>query len=159
MVLSNDQTEIFYWPFNTPELGAANDHIWIKQWQRTEILPVSVSPGCETFKKWSQGFETKFGDHLYVFMAAHPSSAPFVNCLLYKSIGGKDSEEVLQAPDAIHYQAGIDNVPCLDLEMAFKVNEDFSNVVVAWNHVIDQVGYKFLFVLFLLFLRQPPLHM
>ncbi|KAK5799589.1 hypothetical protein F5H01DRAFT_356435 [Linnemannia elongata] len=139
MVLGNDQTEIFYWPFNTPNLGAANDHIWIKQWQRTQVLPVSVSATAESFKKWCQGYQTQFGDHLYEFMAHNPSSAPFVNCLLYKAIGGKDSEEVLKAPDAIHYQAGIDNLPCVDLEMAFKVNEDFSNVVVAWNYVIDQL--------------------
>ncbi|KAF8936094.1 hypothetical protein EDD21DRAFT_365292 [Dissophora ornata] len=139
MVLGNDQTEIFYWPFNTPGLGAANDHIWVKQWQRTKELPVSVSHACETFHKLAQGYETQFGDHLYEFMAAHPSSAPFVNCLLFKAIGGKDSEVVLNAPDAIHYQAGIDNLPCLDMEMAFKVNEDFSNVVVAWNYVIEQL--------------------
>ncbi|KAG0379844.1 hypothetical protein BGX24_011364 [Mortierella sp. AD032] len=139
MVLGNDQTEIFYWPFNTPKLGAANDHIWVKQWQRTAVLPVSVSPAGEAFKKWAQGYQTRFGDHLYEFMAVNPSSAPFINCLLYKAIGGKSSEEVLNAPDAIHYQAGIDNLPCVDLEMAFKVNENFSNVVVAWNYVINQL--------------------
>lgn len=139
MVLGNDQTEIFYWPFNTPNLGAANDHIWVKQWQRTQVLPVSVSATAEAFKKWFQGYQTQFGDHLYEFMARNPSSAPFVNCLLYKAVGGKNTEEVLKAPDAIHYQAGIDNLPCVDLEMGFKVNDDFSNVVVAWNYVVDQV--------------------
>jgi len=139
MVLGNDSTEIFYWPFNTPGLGRANDHIWIKQWQRTKDLPVTVSPSKEGFTKLWQGYETVFGDHLYEFMAAHPTSAPFVNCLLFQSIGGKDAEVVLEAPDAIHYQAGIDNLPCVDLEMALKVNEDFSNVVVAWNFVIDQM--------------------
>ncbi|KAG0268845.1 hypothetical protein BGZ96_006631, partial [Linnemannia gamsii] len=30
-------------------------------------------------------------------------------------------------------------MPCMALEMGFKVNEDFSNVVVAWNYVIDQM--------------------
>ncbi|KAG0055291.1 hypothetical protein BGZ83_009049 [Gryganskiella cystojenkinii] len=139
MVLANDSTEIFYWPFNTPGLGKSNDHIWIKQWQRTKDLPVTVSPNKEALSKLSQGYETEFGDHLYEFMAAVPSSAPFVNCLLFKSMGGKDTESVLEAPDAIHYQAGIDNLPCVDLEMALKVNEDFSNVVVAWNFVIDQL--------------------
>ncbi|KAF9124612.1 hypothetical protein BGW39_008070 [Mortierella sp. 14UC] len=73
------------------------------------------------------------------FVAAHPSSALFINCLLYKAIGGKSNEEVLKAPNATHYKTGIDNVPCVDLEMAFKVNDDFSSVVVAWNYVIDQL--------------------
>ncbi|KAG0275097.1 hypothetical protein BGZ97_010387, partial [Linnemannia gamsii] len=139
MVLGNDQTEIFYWPFNTPELGADNDHIWVKQWQRNTGLPVSVSAAAEAFKKWCQGYQTEFGDHLYEYMARNPSSAPFVNCLLYRAVGGKSNKEVLKAPDAIHYQAGIDNLPCVDLEMGFKVNEDFSNVVVAWKYVIDQL--------------------
>jgi hypothetical protein len=143
MVLGNDQTEIFYWPFNTPGLEAANDHIWVKQSQRTAVLPVSVSPAAEAFKKWCQEYQTEFGDHLYEYMARNPSSVPFVNCLLYRSIGGENSEEVMLAPDAIHYQAGIDNLPCVDLEMGFKANEDFSNVVVAWNHVIDQVTITF----------------
>ncbi|KAF9548294.1 hypothetical protein EC957_006790 [Mortierella hygrophila] len=109
MVLGNDQTEIFYWPFNTPGLEAANDRIWIKQWRRT-TEPISISPEYEAFKQIIQG-----------------------------AVGGKDSDDVLEAPDAIHYQAGIDNLPCVDLEMAFKVNEDFSNVVVAWNYVVDQL--------------------
>lgn len=139
MVLGNDQTEIFYWPFNTPGLEAVNDRIWVKQWQRTAVLPVSISPAGEAFKKWCQEYQTQFGDHLYEYMARNPSSAPFVNCLLYKTVGGESSEEVMEAPDAIHYQAGIDNLPCLDLEMGFRVNDDFSNVVVAWNYVIDQV--------------------
>ncbi|KAG0282322.1 hypothetical protein BGZ96_000594 [Linnemannia gamsii] len=139
MVLGNDQTEIFYWPFNTPGLEAVNDRIWVKQWQRTAVLPISISPAGEAFKKWCQEYQTQFGDHLYEYMARNQSSAPFVNCLLYKSVGGKSSEEVLKAPDAIHYQAGIDNLPCVDLEMGFRVNDDFSNVVVAWNYVIDQL--------------------
>ncbi|KAG0281331.1 hypothetical protein BGZ95_004968 [Linnemannia exigua] len=139
MILSNDQTEFFYWPFNTPGLEAANDRIWLKQWRRTTTLPLSTSPVEEAFKKWTQGYQTQFGEHLYEYMAANPSCTPFVNWLTFSALGGKDTEEVLEAPDAIHYQAGIDNLPCVDLEMAFKVNEDFSNVVVAWNYVINQL--------------------
>ncbi|KAF9124611.1 hypothetical protein BGW39_008069, partial [Mortierella sp. 14UC] len=120
MVQSNDQTEIFYWPFNTPGLEAANDRIWLKQWRRTTTLPLSSSPVDEAFRKWAQGYQTQFGDHLYEFMAANPASTPFLNWLMFSAFGGKDTEEVLRTPDAIHYQAGIDNVPCVDLEMAFK---------------------------------------
>ncbi|KAG0332813.1 hypothetical protein BG000_009724 [Podila horticola] len=46
MVEANDSTELFYWSFNTPGLDAANDKLWIKQWQRTK-LPVTVSPAQE----------------------------------------------------------------------------------------------------------------
>ncbi|KAG0271549.1 hypothetical protein BGZ96_005760, partial [Linnemannia gamsii] len=35
MVLGNDQTEIFYWPFNRSGLKATNDRLWLKQWSRT----------------------------------------------------------------------------------------------------------------------------
>ncbi|KAF8938712.1 hypothetical protein EDD21DRAFT_427884 [Dissophora ornata] len=137
LVLGNDQTEIFYWPFNTAGLGAANDHIWLKQWQRPVTdLPLSESSEKETFQKLLQNMETAFGNKLYEFMAANPASTPFLSCLIYSMLK-KDSEQVLEAPEAIHYQAGIDNLKCLDTEMAFKADDKFENVVKAWNYVIE----------------------
>ncbi|KAG0214394.1 hypothetical protein BGX33_002229 [Mortierella sp. NVP41] len=139
MADDQDQTEIFYWPFNTPGLNKANDHIWVKQWQRNNTRPLSVGTFCEATHRVIQSFQTYFGDFLYKAVAAFPSTAPFCNYLIYKLIVHTDREQVLEAPDAIHYQAGIGNIPCLDMEMAFKVNDDFSNVVEAWNYVIDQL--------------------
>ncbi|KAF9949513.1 hypothetical protein BGZ65_007267 [Modicella reniformis] len=151
MVEANDQTEIFYWPFNTAGLDASNDYLWIKQWRRTKDLPVTVSPKQRNFQKMLERLQTRFGNQLYEFMAAHPSSTPFLCCLMYSVLmkrdddealadeGEKADEEVLWVPDAIHYQDGIDNIKCLDMEMAFKVDENYENVVKAWSYVIEQL--------------------
>lgn len=42
-----------------------------------------------------------------------------------------DRVEVLEVRNAIHYLQGIDNVPCLDMETAFKCDDNFGNVVLA----------------------------
>ncbi|KAG0205948.1 hypothetical protein BGX28_002542 [Mortierella sp. GBA30] len=136
MVQGNDQTEIFYWPFNTSGSGSSNDVVWVKQWRRTE-LPLTESPDEEAFKKMLQNLQTQFGAPLFQFMALHPECTPFVDFLLFSSIKNP-SQRVIQAPDGIHYQAGTDNVPCLDMEMAFKADENFENVVKAWTFVIDK---------------------
>ncbi|KAF9336986.1 hypothetical protein BG006_006650 [Podila minutissima] len=137
MVEVNDSTELFYWPFNTPALDAANDKLWIKQWQRTK-LPVTVPPEQEAIDTLFQNMATEFCNKLlYEYMATHPSCTPFVNSLLFGAFGA--AERVQTVADAIHYQAGIENIKCLDMEMAFKCNADYSNVVKAWNYVIDQM--------------------
>ncbi|KAG0245330.1 hypothetical protein BGX31_007528 [Mortierella sp. GBA43] len=160
MVEGNDQTEIFYWPFNTAGLGINNDRLWVKQWQRVgNDVPVTKTRKQRTFEKLTQQMETSFGSKLQEFMAENPSSTPFLCCLMYTmmmktdgektmvsvsdGLGGQmqveGDEETLHAPDAIHFQAGIDNIKCLDLEMAFKVDENYENVVKAWTYVTDQM--------------------
>ncbi|KAF9301432.1 hypothetical protein BGZ74_006728 [Mortierella antarctica] len=121
MVTTNDQTEIFYWPFNTPGLDSKNDVIW------------------EWFHELLQKLETRFGDKLYEVMPRHPELTPFLSCLMFDMAKDGDRDEVLEIRNAIHYQQGIDNIPCLDMEMGFKCDDNFGNVVRAWNYVIDQL--------------------
>ncbi|KAF9940978.1 hypothetical protein BGZ67_006216 [Mortierella alpina] len=137
MAVTNDQMEIFFWPFNSPGLSREGDTIWLKQWQRTNST-VTESSLAHSVRNIFANLETEFGNTLFQYMTANPSATPFVDYLLY-SINNGDSEQVLYAPDAIHYQPGIDNIPCISTEMAFKVDEDFKNVVKAGNYVIDQV--------------------
>ncbi|KAF9348357.1 hypothetical protein BGX34_002527 [Mortierella sp. NVP85] len=135
----NDQTEIFYWPFNSEKLNSIDDRLWVKEWQRTEEPP-NESRATVQARKAFQNYETMFGEHLYEYITVHPCCTPFLNYSMFKMIGWKDgSEAVLHAPDAMHYQGGIDNMLCLDLEMAFKVDKDFENVMKAWNYVIEQL--------------------
>ncbi|KAF9958591.1 hypothetical protein BGZ72_000170 [Mortierella alpina] len=137
MAVTNDQTEIFFWPFNSPGLTRDGDTLWLKQWQRTNrtVTENSLARGVRSV---FANLETEFGNTLFQYMAANPSSTPFIDYLLY-SLNKGDSERVLYAPEAIHYQPGIDNIPCLSTEMAFQVDEDFQNVVKAGNYVIDKV--------------------
>ncbi|KAG0208410.1 hypothetical protein BGX28_000628 [Mortierella sp. GBA30] len=137
MALENDQTEIFYWPFNSPGLDLHNDHVWIKQWRRTD-LSLSETPISYGLDNLLKPLEASFGNKLYEYMAANPTATPFVCYLLYLA-AVKESQQVLYAPHAIHYQPGIDNIPCLALEMAFKTDNNFENVVKAWRYVVDQL--------------------
>ncbi|KAF9169611.1 hypothetical protein BGX20_010079 [Mortierella sp. AD010] len=137
MVLGNDQTELYYWPFNTPFLGASNDRIWVKQWQRSN-LTATDNLLKDTFDSAIQDLETALGAKVYDFMAKHPKSTPYIVPLMYQAVAGDDSV-VLHVPNAIHYQAGIDNMPCLNMEMAIKVDDGFQNVVKAWKYVVDQL--------------------
>ncbi|CAG8719999.1 17360_t:CDS:2 [Cetraspora pellucida] len=120
-VLNNESVEIFYWPFNTPGLDEKNDKLWVKTCKRTDSN-VTVSQTEEKLLWAFQNFELKFGDHLYEHVAKVPESTPYITNLLFAVGVEHASEKVLQAPDAIHYQGGIDNIPCMDLEFTFKVN-------------------------------------
>ncbi|KAF9159880.1 hypothetical protein DFQ26_006091 [Actinomortierella ambigua] len=137
MVLGNDQTEMFYWPFNTPGQDAANDYLWLKQWHRTNMTLTS-SFVTDRLTAVFQTLQSILGRGVNELMVAYPPSTPhwisFITPLALRA-----DNQVLDAPNAIHYQAGIDNLPCYDLEMGFKVDGNFENVVKAWKFVIDKV--------------------
>ncbi|CAG8632465.1 4229_t:CDS:2 [Gigaspora margarita] len=136
-VLNNDSLEIFYWPFNTAGLNEKNDKLWVKTFKRTD-LNVTESQIEVQLMSFFQNFEVEFGDHVYQHIVNFPESTPFITHLLFKA-GVHESEKILQAPDAIHYQSGIDHIPCMDLEFAFKVNHDFSNVIDEVNYIVKRI--------------------
>ncbi|CAG8560351.1 6750_t:CDS:2, partial [Scutellospora calospora] len=136
-VLNSDSVEIFYWPFNTASLEEKNDRLWVKTWKRTNSKVTEDQIEVKLISAF-QNFELKFADNLYKYIANNPESTPFFTNLLF-NLGVHESEKVLQAPDAIHYQTGIDNIPCMDVEFAFKVNDDFSNVIDEFNYIIKRV--------------------
>ncbi|CAG8515017.1 13628_t:CDS:2 [Cetraspora pellucida] len=163
-VLNCDSIEIFYWPFNAVGLEEKNDKIWVKTWKRTD-LNVTVNPIEAKLLGDFQNFGTKFGDHLYEHMVKFPDSTPYITNLVFNIGLNHESENILQAPDAIHYQHGTDNVPCMDVEFAFKINhlelvnqgykwqipaytkliiilqkfKDFSNVIEEFNYIVKRV--------------------
>ncbi|CAF1185108.1 unnamed protein product [Didymodactylos carnosus] len=135
LVLNSDGVEIFYFPFNSCGLNSNNDKIWIKTWERTnDNLTESGLP--LNFERLSQNLQTGFSEPLFETMAKHPSITPHLLYLLFQTI--KEESSVLLAPDALHYQQGIDNILCLDMEFIFKVDEQFSNVWPKWNYVISK---------------------
>ncbi|KAF9896704.1 hypothetical protein BX616_006922 [Lobosporangium transversale] len=137
MVLGNDQTEIFYWPFHANGKGMEYERIWLKEWQRTS-LPCSGSRTEAKIKKWAENIGMKLGNTIYRVMLQRPSIAPLVIRTLYKAIN-MNKERVLYAPDAIHYQSGIEHVQSVCTEMGIKADENFENVIHAWNKVIELI--------------------
>ncbi|CAG8819630.1 39048_t:CDS:2 [Gigaspora margarita] len=120
-VLNNESVEIFYWPFNTPGLKEKNDKLWVKTCKRTD-LNVTKNQVDEDFKSVFQNLELEFGDRVYEHLAKFPESTPYITYLLFKSGVDHENEQILQATDAIHYQKGIDHIPCMDLEFAIKID-------------------------------------
>ncbi|KAF9280007.1 hypothetical protein BGZ88_012424 [Linnemannia elongata] len=51
----------------------------------------------------------------------------------------KNVEQVLHAPNAIHFWGGMEHIPSMTLEMGVKADENFENVVKPWSYVIEQV--------------------
>ncbi|CAG8711684.1 14618_t:CDS:2, partial [Acaulospora colombiana] len=124
LVDSSDSIEVFYWPFNSSGLKPENDKIWIKQYLRTMDMP-TVDAVEEKTKQVFQSHELEFGDYLYDFMAKEPKSTPFLDHLLFTTAINHQADQILEAPDAIHWQAGIDAIKCQDLEFAIKLDKEF----------------------------------
>lgn len=49
------------------------------------------------------------------------------------------TNKVLYAPDSIHFLDGVENIKSMDMELAFKVDANYENVVKAWSFVINEV--------------------
>ncbi|KAF9432050.1 hypothetical protein BGZ76_011323 [Entomortierella beljakovae] len=137
MVLGNDGTQIYYWPFNTPFKGVDNDELWIKQWTRTTAA-AKDNFLQDTFSDAVDTLEHILGSSIYNFINKNPKRTPYIIPLLYLTVKA-DSSVPMHAPNAIHYRAGIDKIPVLSMEMMFKVDENFENVVKAFRYVIDEV--------------------
>ncbi|KAG9299367.1 hypothetical protein G9A89_014015 [Geosiphon pyriformis] len=139
LVETSDSVEIFYWPFNENELDDSTDKLWIKQWVRTEE-PVTKSELKLEKQQIVENLGTKFGDHLYDFIVKHPEATPHISHLLWKAAPiSRPSDVVLQAPDAIHYQAGIENIQIKDLEFSIKVDQDFKNIALEFRHIVTRI--------------------
>jgi hypothetical protein len=136
LVQKSEGIQIFYWPFNS--LSKDKEKLWIKQWVRSSGVPVSLDDLEQTFLRIAQNATTKIANDFYRQLLENPEKTP-----LLTNLAGKlklvDRNQVWKAPDAIHYQDGIDNIPCEDLEFAIKVDENFENVLTELNHAIDRV--------------------
>ncbi|CAG8537200.1 11822_t:CDS:2 [Dentiscutata heterogama] len=120
-VSNSDSIEVFYWPFNTPGLEGKNDKLWVKTCKRTDLNATESQEEVQLVSAF-QNFELEFGDHIYEHLIKFPESTPYITHLLFKTGVEHESEKIIPAPDAIHYQKGIDHIPCMDLEFAIKIN-------------------------------------
>ncbi|GBB84313.1 hypothetical protein RclHR1_10920008 [Rhizophagus clarus] len=143
LVKNSDGIEIFYWPFNTlgddHSLSMETEKLWIKRWTKSSD-PVTLSELQQVFQRIAQNASTKIANDFYHEILNFPNWTPFIANLAGK-VKLVDHNEVWKAPGAIHYQAGIDNIPCEDLEFAIKADKDFENVITEINYVFDRIFY------------------
>lgn len=70
-------------------------------------------------------------------MTRFPRTTPYICYPLY-AMKPRDNK-VLYVPEAIHHYGGLGMFKISELEMAFKADYDFKNVVDAWNFVMELV--------------------
>lgn len=143
MVLRNDQTQLFYWPFNSHfkikrDGRYAKDEIWIKQWTRTDKSE-SVKPGRKLYRAVRKYIVCTLGSCAIKFMAVNPKSVRMISSACHKVLR-RPGEEVLAVPDAIHYMCNLDAAIVVGFECVFKVDEGFERPCKAWTYSIDKVS-------------------
>lgn len=139
MVLGNDQTQVFYWPFHASEQTAEHERLWVKEWHRTDF-PVTKSRRRVRLQRVFEAFKTAaYYNTCVKLMIKIPSLTLIFNPHTCARVD-KNTEQVLYAPNAIHFWGGMEYATCVALEMAVKADENFENVVDSWNYVIGQVG-------------------
>ncbi|KAF9964839.1 hypothetical protein BGZ70_005832 [Mortierella alpina] len=136
LVQSSEQIEFIYFPFSCRDFKSpANDRVLIRQWHRTD-LPLKSSLKRVAFQRFRQRLLVRFAQNvLYKFMTTFPKTTPYV-CYPLFAMTPRD-KKVLYAPDAIHHYGGLELFTITELEMAFKVDDDFGNVVNAWNFAMS----------------------
>ncbi|CAB4440774.1 unnamed protein product [Rhizophagus irregularis] len=141
LVKNSDGIEIFYWPFNTLTkdhlISKETERLWIKRWTKSTD-PVTLNELQQLFLRIAQDGSTKIAHHFYQEILKSPEKTPLIANLAGK-VKLVEHNDVWSAPDAIHYQAGIDNLPCEDLEFAIKADKDFENVITEIDYVFNRV--------------------
>jgi len=138
LVLNSDGIQLFYWPFNSTSKEKSKEKLWIKRWVKSGDKPITLDDLEQTFYRIAQNAATKIANSFYHQLLEFPGKTPTITNLASK-VKLVNREQVWKAPDAIHYQAGIDNIPCEDLEFAIKVDDNFENVLTELHHIIDRI--------------------
>jgi hypothetical protein len=112
--------------------------MWVKSWRRTTDLPLTETPKQTKIKKRFERMTMVIVNKLYRIIASNPHYTQSMKWVMFSMVINR-ANKVLYAPDAIHFLDGVDNVKSTDMEMAFKVDENYENVVKAWSFVIEEV--------------------
>ncbi|KAF9401238.1 hypothetical protein BGX21_002327 [Mortierella sp. AD011] len=162
MVLGNDQTQIFYNPFFSKKDGC--EKVWFKEWNRTN-LSVVESRAMTKFKRLAELCGLTISNVIYKTVHKKPELTPFLAKTLYNGTS-MNKQEILHATEALHFLGGIESVPFCCCEMSIKMDENFENVINAWNFVVEQVReyasrktYPLNLMLEMRFIRSSPLLM
>ncbi len=149
LVESSDGIEVFYWPFNSFNIVSlqadpTKDKLWVKRWVRTD-LPVNLTQTQLAAMAAAQTAATAQANQTFLALISSPSSLvqtpALTSAIFNQGPAAAPANYVLQVPDAIHYQAGIDNFLLNNIDISFKADKDFANVALEVQNVITKVAY------------------
>jgi len=141
-----DGIEIFYWPFNESHQSTdpSKDKLWIKIWDNVtkDQQPSLNQDQVKAFRRKQEGF-SRLANGFYKHLIDDPTTTPKIaykaGLLRKEFIDDKINNLIWEVPDATHYQAGIDNILCRDLEFAIKADKDFNNVITELNYIVNRI--------------------
>ncbi|CAG8821450.1 32258_t:CDS:2, partial [Racocetra persica] len=120
-------------------LDPNRDLLWVKNWVRTDES-VSFTQQQIEQQHEVQKQNTIRQYELLSGILQNPEATPNITASLFSN--NDNTSSVFQAPDAIHFLAGMENVKLHFMEISFKVDPDFSNVADEFSHAI-QTLYEF----------------
>ncbi|KAF9955762.1 hypothetical protein BGZ72_003443 [Mortierella alpina] len=141
LVQASEQIQFLYFPFSYKDFSSpAHDRVLIRQRHRTD-LPLKPSLKRIELQRSGQCFLVWLAQNVvYKFMTRFPASTPYL-CYPMFALRPRD-DKVLYVPDAIHHYGGLGQFKIQELEMAFKADDNFENVIDAWNFAMNLM-YEF----------------
>ncbi|CAG8772427.1 20701_t:CDS:2 [Cetraspora pellucida] len=142
---SSDGIELSYQPFNgfnqndPNPLDPNRDLLWVKNWVRTDESVSFTQQQIEQLHE-TQNQNAINQYELLSSLLQNPEATPNITASLFSGNGNTSS--VFQAPDAIHFFIAEYKIKLYFMEIGFKIDPDFSNVVTEFSHAI-QTLYEF----------------
>ncbi|KAF9345505.1 hypothetical protein BGX26_003049 [Mortierella sp. AD094] len=134
LVQGNALIEIFYLPSNQKGDCSYNDKIWAKTWNPTARKPNSNQFFDKYLRPCNQIWLMKLLKVVFRVLRRRPHWTPQMCRLIYREYPFLD--RVQEIPYSLHFLKRIDGYPSWLSEFSIKCNDDYSNVVEAWDKVV-----------------------
>ena len=149
LVQENMSVEIFWFPFNSisqclsqrKQWNPADDKLWVKKVnQEVQIEKGPTKPWKLLLKQLADDVLSTAFSMFSPLIQQLPVLTPiYLNAAHTVVSKVQQPHSCVMLPQAIRYQGGIEKLPVYDMEFAFPVKEDFSNVIEAANVVFHEV--------------------
>ncbi|CAG8767456.1 24195_t:CDS:2, partial [Gigaspora rosea] len=139
---SSDGIEFYYWPFNgfnqsdPNPLDPNRDNIWIIILVRTDEPVSFTQQQLEQLHESQRQYEIQQYE-LRSSLVQNPEATPNITATLWNNFTSNGNTSfVYQAPDAIHHEVSEESIKYELMEIAFKVDPDFSNIVTEYRYIM-----------------------
>lgn len=117
-VQQNDNLDLFWWPLSS--------QFWVKSWTRTDA-PITARPRHSKTERVRSHIEMLAYQQILELQRNVPRSTPLLSPVTF-AFSPSNRDQVLPIVEAIHYRRGIEITRMGCIEVAFKVDPDFTNV-------------------------------
>ncbi|CAG8635201.1 8729_t:CDS:2, partial [Racocetra persica] len=123
-------------------LDPNRDIVLVTRWVRTDESASFTQQQLKQFRE-AQRQNIINNSVLYNSLLQNPEATPNISAKVWNSIARNDNvSSVFQAPDAIHFFGGSENMRSHMMQIAFKIDPDFSNLAAEFSYIIQTI-YEF----------------